>query len=75
MNPKLFMQNASVESSRTVDVAKMLRRKPAAARIGSSIRKLDGLKADGKIPAYKIGGSVWFHPADLDAFVAGCRIN
>lgn len=69
------MQNTNVENSRIVDVTKMLRRKPAADRIGSSIRKLDGLKADGKIPAYKIGGAIWFHPEDLDAFVAGCRIN
>lgn len=41
----------------------------AAASLHISERKLWGLKASGTVPHVKIGASVRFRPADLDAYV------
>lgn len=52
----------------------MLDKKQAAARLGVTVHTLDGA-LKGKIPRYKIGGSIRFKEEDVDAYIDSCRIE
>ena len=47
----------------------------AASRLGISASKLYELVARRGISHYRIGGKLLFDPADLDAYLASCRIE
>lgn len=49
--------------------------KEAAKRIGISASKLYQLAAAGRIGHYRVGGKIIFSDADVDAFLASCRVG
>ncbi|HZL38112.1 MAG TPA: helix-turn-helix domain-containing protein [Tepidisphaeraceae bacterium] len=49
--------------------------KAAAQRLGVSVSKLYQLAASRKISHYRIGGKILFSEADVDAYLASCRVG
>lgn len=46
-----------------------------AKRIGISVSKLYQLVSARAISFYRVGGKIIFHEADIDAFLASCRVG
>jgi excisionase family DNA binding protein len=62
------------EQSNFSTEAHLLGREQAAKALGISWRKLDYLRADGKIPYCRIGKRILFCPTDLEQFIEARRI-
>lgn len=57
------------------DRRKMMTKPDVCEYLGVSRNTLERIVADGALPVYKIRGQCRFLPADVDKYLAGCRVQ